>query len=88
MRRLAKRERVWIAHRTHFYQRATDRGLTVRQVVCRVFGANLGLFGLAVFTVASPSTATHLAAILAACALVAALLYELTRRPDTSAPSA
>src|SRR5262245_41648044 len=30
MRRLAAREPVWQAHRTHFYQRATDNGFTVR----------------------------------------------------------
>src|SRR4029077_7213477 len=28
-RRLARREAVWEAHRTHFYQRATDRGFSV-----------------------------------------------------------
>ena len=36
-RRLMRREAVWEAHRTHFYQRATDRGFTVPEIVVRVF---------------------------------------------------
>ena len=28
-RRLMRGERVWLAHRTHFYQRATDNGFSV-----------------------------------------------------------
>ncbi len=36
LRRLSKGERVWQAHRSHFYQRATDNGLTVKQVVAHV----------------------------------------------------
>ena len=35
LRRLAKREPFWTAHRTHFYQRATDNGYTVWRVVER-----------------------------------------------------
>jgi UDP-N-acetylmuramyl pentapeptide phosphotransferase/UDP-N-acetylglucosamine-1-phosphate transferase len=85
LRRLAKGERVWIAHRTHFYQRATDRGLTVREVILRVFGVNLVLCGLALACVAYPGAPFGLAALAVACAAVAALLYELTRR-DPAAP--
>lgn len=43
LRRLAKREAVWLAHRSHFYQRATDNGFTVLQVVGHVFVLNIGL---------------------------------------------
>ena len=43
LRRLIRREPVWQAHRTHFYQLATDRGFTVMQVVTRVFFVNVVL---------------------------------------------
>src|SRR5260221_13451272 len=36
-RRILNGERFWDAHRSHFYQRATDNGLSVRQVVSNVF---------------------------------------------------
>lgn len=47
LRRLAKREPVWLAHRSHFYQRATDNGFTVIKVVRTVFVLNIGLAALA-----------------------------------------
>ena len=37
LRRLARGERVWQAHRTHFYQRATDNGFTRAGRSSRVF---------------------------------------------------
>ena len=43
LRRIAKREPFWQAHRAHFYQRATDRGLSVSEIVARVFAINLAL---------------------------------------------
>ena len=36
-RRLARGERVWQAHRSHFYQRATDNGFTVSAGHCTCF---------------------------------------------------
>ena len=35
LRRMVRREPFWAAHRTHFYQRATDNGFTVWRVVRR-----------------------------------------------------
>src|SRR5229473_8477067 len=43
VRRLARGENVLRAHRTHFYQRATDRGFSVTEVVARVFVINIVL---------------------------------------------
>src|ERR1700737_4813717 len=40
LRRLAQRESVWTAHRSHFYQRATDGGFTVFRIVSEVFALN------------------------------------------------
>src|SRR5205085_1592576 len=46
-RRLVQREAIWEAHRTHFYQLATDRGFTVSEIVIRVFVLNVALAALA-----------------------------------------
>src|SRR5262249_19615643 len=48
--RLINGEKVWQAHRSHFYQRATDRGFTVSQVVAHVFAVNVALAALAFAT--------------------------------------
>jgi UDP-N-acetylmuramyl pentapeptide phosphotransferase/UDP-N-acetylglucosamine-1-phosphate transferase len=45
LRRLSHGERVWRAHRSHFYQRAVRRGLGHAAVVGRVIAANLALIG-------------------------------------------
>jgi UDP-N-acetylmuramyl pentapeptide phosphotransferase/UDP-N-acetylglucosamine-1-phosphate transferase len=47
LRRMARREPFWLAHRSHFYQRATDNGFAVIEVVRRVFLLNIGLAVLA-----------------------------------------
>jgi len=79
LRRLRARERVWQAHRTHFYQRATDRGLTVLEIVGRVFAVNVALATLALTTVALSSRTANLAALAAGAILVACLLVDLVR---------
>jgi UDP-N-acetylmuramyl pentapeptide phosphotransferase/UDP-N-acetylglucosamine-1-phosphate transferase len=75
--RIARGERFWQAHRTHFYQRAIDRGLTVSQIVGRVFFSNVALAVLALGTLAAPPLAWP--ALVAAAALVAWLLTSLVR---------
>jgi UDP-N-acetylmuramyl pentapeptide phosphotransferase/UDP-N-acetylglucosamine-1-phosphate transferase len=47
LRRLARLERVWQAHRQHFYQRAVQGGLGHAGVVRRVIAANFILVGCA-----------------------------------------
>jgi UDP-N-acetylmuramyl pentapeptide phosphotransferase/UDP-N-acetylglucosamine-1-phosphate transferase len=74
LRRLMKGEPVWQAHRSHFYQRATDGGFTVIDVVARVFAINLGLAALAIAIVILPGRFNDLAALAAGVALVAWLL--------------
>ena len=80
LRRLSSGERVWQAHRTHYYQRATDRGFTVTEIVARVFVVNLVLAGLALTTVFGGSHLIGAAAFVCGTALVAALLYGFTRK--------
>ena len=80
LRRLSSGERVWQAHRTHYYQRATDRGFTVTEIVARVFVVNLVLAGLALITVLAGSRIAGAAAFACGAVLVALLLYSFTRK--------
>jgi UDP-N-acetylmuramyl pentapeptide phosphotransferase/UDP-N-acetylglucosamine-1-phosphate transferase len=75
--RIARGETIWQAHRTHFYQRATDRGLTVPNIVARVFVVNLVLAGLAFITVAAQNITVSLAMLGAGAAIVVWLLAAL-----------
>jgi UDP-N-acetylmuramyl pentapeptide phosphotransferase/UDP-N-acetylglucosamine-1-phosphate transferase len=79
VRRLIRGERFWQAHRTHFYQLATERGFTVREVVARVFLLNLCLCLLAAVTVLTPTTIGDLLALVAGFGLVGALLFVFAR---------
>lgn len=78
-RRIARREPFLSAHRTHFYQRATDNGFTVRRVISEVFLLNLVLALLAVVTVRASSTAVALLALLAGAIAVGFLLRRFSR---------
>ena len=59
--RIARGEPFWQAHRGHFYQRATDRGFSVTQIVSRIFAVNVGLVACAVAAAALTLYATTLA---------------------------
>ncbi|UWU66879.1 glycosyltransferase family 4 protein [Bradyrhizobium sp. NC92] len=78
-RRIIRREPFWSAHRTHFYQRATDNGFTVKRVVGEAFALNLVLALLAVATVRTGSTAITILALLAGAGAVALLLWRFSR---------
>jgi hypothetical protein len=56
-RRMAAREQIFSAHRTHFYQRAVAQGLTVPQVTTRIFLLGVLLALLAIATVPASSLA-------------------------------
>jgi len=79
LRRLANGEQVMQPHRSHYYQRALDNGLTVYQIVGRVFAVNLVLAGFAAATILNPSPILQLTMLAAGCALVATLLWTFTR---------
>lgn len=55
-RRIVRREPFWAAHRSHYYQRATDNGYSVWQVVREVFALNLLLAALAIGSIVTSST--------------------------------
>jgi UDP-N-acetylmuramyl pentapeptide phosphotransferase/UDP-N-acetylglucosamine-1-phosphate transferase len=78
-RRLFAGEKVWQAHRSHFYQRATDRSFTVSQVVARVFAVNIALAALAFVTLAAPGLLIETAALVCGAALVGWLLLGFAR---------
>jgi UDP-N-acetylmuramyl pentapeptide phosphotransferase/UDP-N-acetylglucosamine-1-phosphate transferase len=79
LRRMAAGERFWDAHRSHFYQRATDNGLSVRQVVAHVFLLNLLLAGLAATSIAAGSTGVDLAVLALGALGVMAVLVRFSR---------
>jgi UDP-N-acetylmuramyl pentapeptide phosphotransferase/UDP-N-acetylglucosamine-1-phosphate transferase len=78
-RRLIAGERVWQAHRSHFYQRALDGGFTVPEVVARVFAVNLALVALAFATIAARSPFWSLACLAAGGGIVGWLLTRFAR---------
>ena len=85
LRRLIKREAFWAAHRSHYYQRATDNGFTVSRVVSEVFALNVVLALLAMLSIRLDSTAASLVLLLVGTSAVAWLLYRFSRRRDQAA---
>jgi UDP-N-acetylmuramyl pentapeptide phosphotransferase/UDP-N-acetylglucosamine-1-phosphate transferase len=86
LRRAVRGERVWQAHRSHYYQRATDRGFRVIDVVGRVFAVNLVLAVLALATIFLPSPMTNVAAVGLGMSLVTWILFEFARGPARHLP--
>ncbi|MGZ3411780.1 MAG: glycosyl transferase [Xanthobacteraceae bacterium] len=79
LRRAINGEQITQAHRTHFYQRATERGMSVPDVLTRVALVNVVLVALAVLSVWSNSAAVDVACLAAGCGAVAALLFNLAQ---------
>jgi UDP-N-acetylmuramyl pentapeptide phosphotransferase/UDP-N-acetylglucosamine-1-phosphate transferase len=86
VRRAARGEPVWQAHRSHFYQRATDGGFRVIEVVARVFAINVALAALALATILLPSPITNFAAVSVGTALVTWLMILFARGPARHLP--
>lgn len=81
-RRILRGEKFWQAHRSHFYQRAVQRGMTHRQVSTAVAVANGALILLAVTASDMPVPALGLAVV-----VVLTLLFWMTKWPVQSASS-
>ena len=79
LRRLGNREAFWRAHRTHFYQLATDRGFSVPQIITHAFAVNLALVALAAASVLWPGPLSTVAALGGGSALVGWLLVRFSR---------
>ncbi|MBN9040800.1 MAG: glycosyl transferase [Rhizobiales bacterium 62-47] len=78
IRRAMNREPVWQAHRSHFYQRATDNGFSVTRVVTNVFCTNIVLAGLAGVSAYFRSGLVDIIALVAATALVTTLMVRFS----------
>ena len=79
LRRIMRGEPITEAHRTHFYQLAVIRKLSVMTVVRSVFAVNIALALLAALSIRTSSVVFHLFAVAAGGALVAALLVMMWR---------
>ncbi len=86
LRRLVTGEKVWAAHRSHFYQRATNNGFSVLNVVGIVFGLNLALAALAIASTLAISPAAKVLALIAGAVLVGLTLFGFSRRRPTREP--
>lgn len=80
MRRLTNGEAVWVAHRTHFYQRATNNGFSVMQIVTEVFVLNVILAVLAAFTLFLTSPYITIVMLAAGAGCVALVLNRFSHR--------
>ena len=76
--RTATGQPFWVAHRSHFYQCATDNGFTVAQVVLEVFALNVALAVLAIAATSRGSPQLYL--LLLGAILVALVLYRFSTR--------
>ena len=74
-KRILRGQKFWLAHREHFYQQATDNGLSVLQIVTRVFALNVVLAALAGLTLTTPALSVQLGSLaVGACAVALTLL--------------
>ena len=80
LRRMARREPFWAAHRSHYYQRATDNDFAVLRVVGEVFAVNIGLAALAITSAKAHSVAVDTVALVVGAITVALLLRRFSRR--------
>jgi UDP-N-acetylmuramyl pentapeptide phosphotransferase/UDP-N-acetylglucosamine-1-phosphate transferase len=79
VRRWQAGERLWVAHRTHFYQRARDNGFSNLEIVGRVFAVNCALVALAGLSVTAHSPVSKALALFAGVCLVAWLMLGFAR---------
>ena len=80
LRRMARGEPFWAAHRSHFYQRATDNGFSVWRVVSEVFVLNIVLATLAIGSVMTSSVAISGLFLVAGGAATALVMWRFSRR--------
>lgn len=83
-RRIGRGEQFWVAHRFHFYQRATDNGFSVLAVVGHVLALNILLCALAAASILLRSWQADVALLVLGAAAVAIVLVRFSR-PRASA---
>jgi len=83
LRRLARKEKVWQAHREHYYQQAVQNGRSHARVSAAVATTNLALVALALAAAATPDGVFFpVILIFGAAVLVVGLLGWMRRTPD------
>ena len=82
-RRMARREPFWAAHRSHFYQRATDNGFSVSRVVGEVSALNVLLAALAIGSAMTSSAAIAALLFVVGGIATALLMHRFSRRQTT-----
>ena len=80
--RISRGEPFWVAHRSHFYQRAIQNGFTVSHVVGEVFVLNLVLAALAIASVLANSIGWRVALLAIGAMVVALILYRFSVKKD------
>lgn len=78
-RRIGRGEQFWIAHRVHFYQRATDNGFSVLAVVGHVLALNIALCALAAASILLRSVYADMLLLALGAAAVAFVLTKFSR---------
>lgn len=79
-RRLLRRERIWEAHRQHFYQQAADRGLSAMHVAGLIAAHNLALAVLAALALAPGTLWSQLGLLACGLGVTGVLLARLGGR--------
>jgi UDP-N-acetylmuramyl pentapeptide phosphotransferase/UDP-N-acetylglucosamine-1-phosphate transferase len=80
--RLCRGEKVWVAHRSHFYQHATNNGFRVIEVVRDIFGLNIVLAALATVSIGMRSMVSDVALFALGTTCVAIVLQRFARSPN------
>jgi UDP-N-acetylmuramyl pentapeptide phosphotransferase/UDP-N-acetylglucosamine-1-phosphate transferase len=78
-RRIARGEPFWVAHRSHFYQRATDNGLSVLAVTGHVLALNILLCALAAASILLRSWQADVLLLMLGAAAVAFVLLKFSK---------
>lgn len=81
--RLSRGEQVWKAHRTHFYQRATNNGFSVIQIVCEVLMLNVVLVILATLSIRPKPFWIDVLLLAVGAVAVAIVLFRFSRPRST-----
>jgi hypothetical protein len=88
IRRLVRGEKIWTPHRSHFFQRATTMGWSVKQIVGVVFGLNIFLALCGWMAAHATSNTVTMISFMVALGAVLVTLRAFTRAPaEVLAPS-
>jgi UDP-N-acetylmuramyl pentapeptide phosphotransferase/UDP-N-acetylglucosamine-1-phosphate transferase len=82
LRRLMRHEPFWAPHRSHFYQQATDKGLSVLRIVSEVFLLNVFLAALAIASIAADSIPVSIMSLGTGAISVTVVLYRFSRKAE------